>query len=390
MCAGYQRHSVGVMRRATLILTLIALAPICWPAPAGAADAITLAATPDPVAYGATATFSGTVAPAAAERITIFRQAATGVAPIVTGTARSDGSFTLTAAMRTPGTFVAATAAARSAAVTLRMRPRLVARLNGLPNLGAPLRLAGRLQPATAGTLTVTVGGVARTVAISPRGAFRTRVSSARAGRVCAALTLQPAPGFVKVTRRRCTRIKTPTLRIGSRGPAVRYLEERLDRRHYALRGVDAIYEDDTRDAVLAFQKVERLARDGTAGPQVWRKLRRAHTPRAAAGGAHIEVDKTRQVLFEVRKGRVVTVVHVSTGATGNTPVGRWRVYRKTPGYNAIGMYYSMYFLRGFAIHGYASVPPYPASHGCVRLPLWFAPGIYSRWGVGARVRVLP
>ena len=53
-------------------------------------------------------------------------------------------------------------------------------------------------------------------------------------------------------------------------------------------------------------------------------------------------------------------------------------------------MYYSMYFLRGFAIHGYASVPPYPASHGCVRLPLWFAPRIYSRWQLGARVRVLP
>ena len=101
-------------------------------------------------------------------------------------------------------------------------------------------------------------------------------------------------------------------------------------------------------------------------------------------------MDKTRQVLFEVRKGRVRRIVHVSTGATGNTPVGRWRVYLKTPGYNSLGMYYSLYFLRGFAIHGYASVPPYPASHGCVRLPLWFAPGIYARWPVGAKVRVLP
>ena len=30
------------------------------------------------------------------------------------------------------------------------------------------------------------------------------------------------------------------------------------------------------------------------------------------------------------------------------------------------------------------------SSHGCVRLPLWFAPRISSRWEVGARVRVLP
>jgi lipoprotein-anchoring transpeptidase ErfK/SrfK len=51
-------------------------------------------------------------------------------------------------------------------------------------------------------------------------------------------------------------------------------------------------------------------------------------------------------------------------------------------------MYYSMFFLRGFAIHGYASVPPYQASHGCVRIPLWFAPGLYSRWPVGTTIRV--
>jgi lipoprotein-anchoring transpeptidase ErfK/SrfK len=83
-------------------------------------------------------------------------------------------------------------------------------------------------------------------------------------------------------------------------------------------------------------------------------------------------------------------VIHVSTGATGNTPVGLWHVYRKTPGCNALGMYCSLYFLRGFAIHGYASVPPYPASHGCARLPAWFAPRLYARWPVGAKVRVLP
>jgi lipoprotein-anchoring transpeptidase ErfK/SrfK len=83
-------------------------------------------------------------------------------------------------------------------------------------------------------------------------------------------------------------------------------------------------------------------------------------------------------------------VVHVSTGATGNTPVGRWRIYRKTPGTNSLSMYYSMYFLRGFATHGYPSVPTWPASHGCVRLPNWFAPGLYHRWGLGDRIWVFP
>ena len=84
----------------------------------------------------------------------------------------------------------------------------------------------------------------------------------------------------------------------------------------------------------------------------------------------------------------MVSVTRVSTGATGNTPVGHWHVYATGPGFNEKGMYDSLFFLRGFAIHGYVSVPTYPASHGCVRTPLWFAPGIYSRWGVGASVYV--
>jgi lipoprotein-anchoring transpeptidase ErfK/SrfK len=86
----------------------------------------------------------------------------------------------------------------------------------------------------------------------------------------------------------------------------------------------------------------------------------------------------------------VARAIHVSTGATGNTPVGTWRVYWKDAGYNALGMYYSLYFLRGFALHGYNPVPTYPASHGCVRLPIWFARGFFDRWSLGARIHVFP
>ena len=59
--------------------------------------------------------------------------------------------------------------------------------------------------------------------------------------------------------------------------------------------------------------------------------------------------------------GRVVRVVHVSTGATGNTPVGRWHVYSKVSGFLPSGMYDSSFFLGAFAIHGFYSVPAYPA-----------------------------
>jgi lipoprotein-anchoring transpeptidase ErfK/SrfK len=49
---------------------------------------------------------------------------------------------------------------------------------------------------------------------------------------------------------------------------------------------------------------------------------------------------------------------------------GSFRVYSKTPGTNALGMVNSVYFYGGYAIHGYHDVPPYAASHGCLRIPI--------------------
>jgi lipoprotein-anchoring transpeptidase ErfK/SrfK len=184
-------------------------------------------------------------------------------------------------------------------------------------------------------------------------------------------------------------RIELPPLAIGSRGPAVAWLEQRLALDHYTLPYRSAAFDDSTLDAVLAFQSVHGLPRTGAVDARFWEALEASAPPLARVpSGDHVEVDKTRQVLFEVRGGQVVSVVHVSTGATGNTPPGHWTVYSKQAGYNAKGMYDSLFFLRGFAIHGYASVPAYPASHGCVRTPIWFASGFYSRWGVGTNIYV--
>jgi hypothetical protein len=245
--------------------------------------------------------------------------------------------------------------------------------------------------PADAGELRLTVHGRTHTVQLDAGGRFAERVSTRRARRLGVTLEIDPAEDYVATGRQLAKRVRAPHLRFGSRGAAVRFLEQRLKSLSYVLLGVDRAFRTDTRDALYAFQKVRGLPRDGMAGPQVWRALLKARVPLAAVPrGNHIEIDKARQVLFEVRRGRVVQVVHVSTGATGNTPLGRWRVYRKSPGFNSLSMYYTLYFLRGFAVHGYHSVPTWPASHGCVRLPIWFAPRLYRRWSVGSIVWVLP
>ena len=106
-----------------------------------------------------------------------------------------------------------------------------------------------------------------------------------------------------------------------------------------------------------------------------------------ATRGDHIEIDKARQVLFVVRDGKVALTVATSTGATGNTPLGEWHVYRKVAGFDWV-LYYPSYFLRGFAVHGYPDVPPYPASHGCARIPMWIAQTVYDDIPDGSAVYV--
>ena len=75
----------------------------------------------------------------------------------------------------------------------------------------------------------------------------------------------------------------------------------------------------------------------------------------------------------------MVRIYPTSSGAPATpTILGSFKVYRKTPGTNSLGMVDSSYFIRGYAIHGYASVPTGPASHGCLRVPIPDARPIYD------------
>jgi len=245
-----------------------------------------------------------------------------------------------------------------------------------------------RLVPARAGKVRVVIRRNGRIVGKRVGTRLRLTLPTGRAGELEIGLTTRPRAGYAGEKRRLTSRVVAPSLALGSRGPSVRALERRLRELRYALRGVDSVYETDTLEAVLAFQKVAHLERTGRVDGALWRRLLTATPPRPRyAGGTHIEVDKTRQVLFEVVGGKVERVIHVSTGVTGNTPLGRWRVYRKVTGFDWV-LWYPLYFLRGFAIHGYPSVPAYPASHGCVRVPMWIAPSLFARHGYGATILV--
>ena len=377
------------MRRLQWILAA-ALAGVLAGPVAAASGAVTLSVAPTTPRAGSTVTFTGAVSPAGVTGVEIFRQTGSGWRFVVRGDSRADGSYRLRAAMRAPGQIVARAAGSESAPVELRIKPAFSVQFSGARVLGGSLRVTGRVRPAGAGDLVLSIRGAHRRIDPGADGRFRSAVPTRQPGRVRVSFALDAAPGYAKLRRSITARVQAPVVRSGSHGPAVRFLERRLRELHYALRGVNAHFASDTRDAVYAFQKIKGMARSGVVGSLTWRRLLSAHTPKAAVPhGTHIEVDKSKQVLFEVRRGKVFRVAHVSTGATGNTPIGRWRVYRKTAGFNVLSMFYSLYFHGGFAVHGYHSVPPFPASHGCVRVPLWYAHGLYERWGLGTPVYVL-
>jgi L,D-transpeptidase catalytic domain/Putative peptidoglycan binding domain len=367
--------------------------------PGGAhAATLTLRAEPAVARYGQTVAFAGQLAPAQ-PNVPVGLYVHTGSAwqLVTSGATQADGTYRLPAVARSPGRFYAvaqldAVTQVSSGEALLAMRPELQARIAGRRRVGERLVLTGRLLPATAGRLSIRLAGKELRLRTDAAGRFRRVLPPLLPGRVRWSVEVAPTQGYEAARVSHALAVRGVGLGIGSRGPAVRALEARLGELRHALRGIDGVYGHDTYEAVLAFQKVHGMARTGRVRSAVWSKLRRASVPRAfVPRGDHVEVSKTKQVMYEVRRGKVARIVHVSTGATGNTPVGSWRVYRLGPGGSLSHMYYSLYFLRGFAIHGYHSVPSYPASHGCVRTPLWFAPGFYARWGrIGTRVIVLP
>ena len=267
-----------------------------------------------------------------------------------------------------PGPFVAS-AFGVTASTSTTVVPRLVVSTHGPALVGSPVRVVATVHPAVAGTVVAP-----RTVDTRTAHVARVRVRT------------RPAAGWAAVSEMLVVSIVQPRLEPGDRGDSVRALETRLAALHFAVRQDGVFAEDDT-DAVLAFQKLAGLPRTGIADDALWRRLLVAHVPTPRFPGTHVEVDKTTQVLFVVRDGRVTLIVPTSTGATGNTPVGAFRVYRKVAGYDWV-LYYPSYFLRGFAVHGYPDVPPYPASHGCARVPMWIAQTIYAEMPDGSTVYV--
>lgn len=224
-------------------------------------------------------------------------------------------------------------------------------------------------------------------------GRFRAKVPASGTGHVTVTVThaATSAMGAFQSPPRRLE-LLAPNLSAGARSPAVWLLQRRLDALHYAV-PLSGDYEAGTTNAVIAYRKMTGLPPLESVDAGVFRRLERGDGTfhvRYPHDGKHVEADLSKQVLAEIEPGGKVRRIYTTSSGKPSTPtvLGRYRVYLKTPGVNSEGMVDSNYFIRGYAIHGYAEVPTYAASHGCLRVPIEDAAAIYAWVQVGTIVDV--
>jgi hypothetical protein len=180
--------------------------------------------------------------------------------------------------------------------------------------------------------------------------------------------------------------------------------EQRLSDLGYWTGPVDGQLDPASRQALIAFQKVEARQRTGRLTRDELQALRLAARPLPRhTGDAHVEINISRQVLYIVDAGGSIT--HILPVCTGNekfyvdhgethrahTPRGRFKVWRKIAGWrrSSLGLlYYPNYIHEGVAIHGSLAVAVYPASHGCIRIPMFAAKELSEITPIGTEVIV--
>jgi hypothetical protein len=180
-------------------------------------------------------------------------------------------------------------------------------------------------------------------------------------------------------------------IHFGSTGRFVELVQPRLAALHFYMPQT-GVYDAGTG---LALDAYHRLLRWGSSQAIDGRTVSwllngwGAFPVRYASHGKHVEGNLSTQLLALIYGSHVYQIYPISSGKPATpTILGNFRVYRKAPGYLPDGMYYSSFFSGGYAIHGYNPAPDYPASHGCMRVPIVDAISIYDWLNLGDRVDV--
>ena len=192
-------------------------------------------------------------------------------------------------------------------------------------------------------------------------------------------------------TVRKSWKVSFPALHAGQCGRVVKGFKRAMAKMGY-VSGDGGCFTDRTSREVLAYRKVNGMARTERAGKGLVKDVfggRGGYHVRYPGAGEHAEVPLSKQVLVLAKGNKPFAIYPVSTGKPSTpTVTGHYHFYLRSPGYNSEGMYYSFYWHNGYAVHGYAEVPTYAASHGCVRTYIADQPRIYYQLHYGESIFV--
>jgi hypothetical protein len=160
---------------------------------------------------------------------------------------------------------------------------------------------------------------------------------------------------------------------FGSTGRFVQLIQQRLAALHFYI-PQSGVYDNGTGLAIDAYHRLLNWGTYQTLDGRTISYLLNgwgAFKVRYPSHGRHAEGSLGNQLLALINGSKVDLIFPISSGKPSTpTVLGNFHVYLRTPGYLPDGMYYSSFFIGGYAIHGYDPAPDYPASHGCMRLPI--------------------
>ncbi|HVL05937.1 MAG TPA: L,D-transpeptidase family protein [Acidimicrobiales bacterium] len=188
-----------------------------------------------------------------------------------------------------------------------------------------------------------------------------------------------------------------PQVAAAPAAPTPLQVEQKLESLKYDVGPVDGNIDEAAGHAIMAFQKVNGLARTGKLDDAVTARIMATNDPPAVmvpnGEPSRVEVSLARQVLFLYQDGSLHKILNVSSGTSETpTPTGTFRMFRSESGWHTSRygrLYNAQYFVGGYAIHGSLSVPAEPASHGCVRIPMHSAEWFPNTVPKGTQVVVL-
>ena len=388
-----------------------ALAPSS--APASTQTATVTTNTPPATPTGATpATASASTATTSASAVTTSASAVTTSGSTTT----TSGSTTTTSGSTTT------TSGSTTTTTPTKTEPKPKPKAKAAPAVAAKLRLSsdallvkqnkavlqGRYVKITGSVSHYVAGQFVRVTASLNKKTFRSGKLAIKpgphaTGRFVA--TVKPkAAGIlrVQVTHKRTAELKgfsqvigitsmSPNVGYGATGLFVDLVQQKLAALHIFIPQT-GVWDSGTQWAINAYHRLLNRGYSTVLDPATLNDLlagKGTFTVRYPNQGRHVEGNLGKQLVALIDGPKVYWIFPISSGKPSTpTILGSFQIYNRVPGYLPDGMYYSDFFTRGYALHGYDPSPDYPASHGCMRLPIQDAIAAFNWLQIGDWVDV--